>query len=109
MLAAAAFLGAPALGEGLPEALPGFGPAAWLAVGFVGVSSAVGYLCWLFALGRVSPTRVTVFLALSPLTAIVLGGLALGEHVTTGLPVGAALVVLGVWLTNRIGAGVARP
>jgi drug/metabolite transporter (DMT)-like permease len=108
MLAAAAFLGAPALGEGLPEALLGFGPAAWLAVGFVGVSSGVGYLCWLFALGRASPTRVTVFLALSPLTAIALGGLALGERVTAGLPAGAALVALGLWLTNRQGAGVAK-
>jgi drug/metabolite transporter (DMT)-like permease len=108
MLAAAAFLGAPALGEGLPEALLGFGPAAWLAVGYVGVSSGVGYVCWLFALGRASPTRVTVFFALSPLTAIVLGGLALGEGVTTGLPTGAALVALSLWLTNRQGAGVAK-
>ena len=41
----------------------------WLAILFIGVSSGVGYYLWLFALRHATPTRVTVFLALSPLTA----------------------------------------
>ena len=38
-----------------------------------GGTSGVGYLLWLFALRHLPPTRVTVFLALSPLTASAVG------------------------------------
>jgi drug/metabolite transporter (DMT)-like permease len=59
--------------------LAGFSASAWWAVVFVGVSSGIGYVTWLYALKHESATRVTVFLALNPLTASLLGWLLLGE------------------------------
>ena len=48
-------------------------PTAWAAIVFIGLSSGGGYVLWLWALKTIAATRVTVFLALSPITAIVLG------------------------------------
>jgi drug/metabolite transporter (DMT)-like permease len=67
---------------------------------FIGFSSGVGYFLWLWALGHASPTRVTAFLALSPITAALLGGLLLHEPVTTGSLLGLALVALGLWVAH---------
>lgn len=54
-----------------------------MAVGFIGVSSGIGYYLWLWALNHTTPTKVTVFLALSPVTATILGGVFLAERVST--------------------------
>ncbi len=68
---------------------------------FIGASSAVGYFLWLWALKHTTPTRVTVFLGLSPVTAMLLGAALLGEAITpTGLA-GTALVILGLVLATR--------
>jgi len=73
MLASVMFLAVFAGGEGFFYALPRFTTGGWLAVGFIGVSSGIGYYLWLWALNHTTPTNVTVFLALSPVTATVLG------------------------------------
>jgi drug/metabolite transporter (DMT)-like permease len=46
---------------------------------------------------------VTVFLALSPITAAWLGSLLLAETVSTLSVLGLALVALGLWLAHREG------
>jgi drug/metabolite transporter (DMT)-like permease len=46
-------------------------------------------------------TRVTVFLALSPVTAAALGALLLAEPVTPGLAAGVVSVAAGLWLATR--------
>ena len=66
----------------------------------IGVGSGAGYYLWLWALGHASPTRVTVFLALSPLTAALLGTLWLGETITAWLIGGLVAVVLGLWIAH---------
>jgi drug/metabolite transporter (DMT)-like permease len=101
MLASVGFLALLAAGEGFFDALPQFTDKGWLAVGFIGVSSGVGYYLWLWALGRTTPTRVTVFLGLSPITATALGALLLGEPVSLLLAAGLACVVLGLWIALR--------
>jgi hypothetical protein len=73
------FLALLALGEQWPARLHTFSGQAWAAIVFIGVSSAIGYFWWLYALKHESPTRVTVFLALNPLTAALLGWALLGE------------------------------
>jgi drug/metabolite transporter (DMT)-like permease len=65
------------------------------------MSSGVGYYLWLWALARTTATRVTVFLALSPITATALGTAVLGEKPSWPLAVGLACVVLGLWLAHR--------
>ncbi len=101
MLAAVGFLAVLAAGEGFFRALPRFTTQGWLAVVFIGVSSGVGYFLWLWALGRTTPTRVTVFLALSPVTAAGLGAAFLGEQITPLTLAGLACVAFGLWLAHR--------
>ena len=103
MLASVTFLAPLAAAEGLFEAPPGFSPAGWLAVLFIGLSSGVGYFLWLWALNHASPTRVTVFLALGPVTAAGLGALFLGEAISPLFVVGLACLAVGLWLAQRQG------
>lgn len=100
MLASVAFLAVPAAGEGFFSSAPAITAAGWAAVVFIGAGSAIGYCCWLWALGHASPTRVTVFLALSPLTAAGFGALLLGEAISLAVVSGLALVALGLWLAH---------
>lgn len=101
MLASVLFLAIPAAGEGFFGHWPGLSSTGWAAVVFVGFSSAGGYFLWLWALGNATPTKVTVFLALSPITAMLLGALMLGEAVTMLSLAGLAAVALGLWLAHR--------
>lgn len=100
MLASVGFLAVLAGGEGFFSAWPSLNATGWAAVGFIGVSSGVGYFLWLWALGHVSATRVTVFLSLSPITAALLGALLLSEPLTLWLVAGLVCVVAGLWVTN---------
>jgi drug/metabolite transporter (DMT)-like permease len=101
MLASVGFLALLAAAEGFFNAVPRFTAGGWLAIGFIGVSSGVGYYCWLWALNHATPTRVTVFLALSPITAALLGAGLLAEPVSIPTLLGLACVVLGLWLAHR--------
>jgi drug/metabolite transporter (DMT)-like permease len=74
---------------------------AWGAIVFIGLSSGAGYFAWLYALKHESPTRVTVFLALNPPTAALLGWLLLSEPVGTLLVGALFLVAAGLWLATR--------
>lgn len=94
-------------GEGFFGAWPHFTPGGWLAVLFIGVSTSIGYVLWLWALGRASATRVSVFLSLSPVTALVLGAALLGERISLLSVMGLACLVCGLWLAGREG-GSAR-
>jgi len=101
MLASVGFLTVLAAGEGFFGSLPGFTPGGWLAVLFIGISSGIGYYLWLWALNHTTPTKVTVFLALSPITAALLGAFFLAEKVSAMLVLGVAFVTLGLWLTQK--------
>lgn len=101
MLAAVLFLSVLAAGEGFFASWPRFTVGGWGAVAFIGVSSGVAFFLWLWALANISPTRVTIFLALGPITAAVLGALLLGEDLSAMTLVGLAGVVLGLWLALR--------
>lgn len=75
--------------------------SGWVVVISIGVSSAAAYWAWLWALGRTTPTRVTVFLALSPVTATALGAWFLAEPVSTAIALGVAGVSTGLWVATR--------
>lgn len=55
-------------GGGLPMA--NWSLKTGLLVFFIGLSSGIGYLLWLYALGNAPAGLVTAFLALSPITAV---------------------------------------
>lgn len=81
---------------------PRLAMSGWIAVLFIGISSGVGYLLWLWALKHASPTRVTIFLTLNPIAAAALGALFLGEHVSSTFGMGLTCVVVGVWMAYRL-------
>jgi drug/metabolite transporter (DMT)-like permease len=101
MLASVLFLAVWAALDGTFAAPLRVDAAGWAAIVFIGVSSGVGYFLWLFALGNASPTRVTIFLGLSPVTAALVGAALLGEPLTWPLLAGAAMVLAGLWLAHR--------
>jgi len=101
MLAAVAFLTVPAAGEGFFGSLPRLTAGGWLAVVFIGISSGIGYYLWLWALAHATPTRVTVFLSLSPVTATGLGALLLAERISPISVLGLGCVALGLRLAHR--------
>ena len=100
MLASVAFLAVPAGWAGFFTGFPVFTLAGWAAVLTIGLTSAVGYYVWLWALNHTTPTRVTVFMALSPLTATLLGWALLGEALTVQFLIGTGLVAFGLWLAH---------
>lgn len=108
MLASVLFLALAALGEHWPRRVQQLSATAWAAVAFVGLASGVGYFWWLYALKRESPTRVTVFLALNPLTAAMLGWLLLGEPLTSSAGLALLLIAAGLWLSTRPTASGSR-
>ena len=99
MAAAAALLVPAALGD-LFAAPAQLSLNAWGAIVFIGLSSGGGYVLWLWALKNIAATRVTVFLALSPITAAALGVALLGEPVTAGMMVGVVCVAAGLWIAG---------
>lgn len=100
MLAAIAFLAPLAAGEGFFANRPDFTPGGWLAIAFIGLGSGGGYYLWLWALSRATPTRVTAFLALSPVTAAALGGWLLSESVSPLSALGLVAVAGGLVLAH---------
>jgi len=100
MAAAAAALVMPAALHDLLTAPAQLSPSAWAAIVFIGLSSGGGYVLWLWALKNIAATRVTVFLALSPITAAALGVALLGEPVTAGMMAGVVCVTAGLWVAN---------
>ncbi len=100
MFASVIFLAFFAAAEGFFSSLPHFTAGGWLAVVFIGVSSGIGYYLWLWAVNHTTPTKVTVFLALSPVTATLLGALFLAERITTTFLFGLICVAAGLWLAH---------
>ncbi len=101
MAAAVAVLAPAAWAEGLVERSSRLSAAQWAVMAAVGLSSGVGYWLWLWALKHTAPTQATAFLALSPVTATLIGALALGEPVGWGLAAGVVCILLGLALTAR--------
>jgi len=101
MLASVAFLAIPAAAEGFFAHAPRLSAGVWCAIVFIGVSSGAGYFLWLWALNHATPTRVTAFLALSPITAMLLGATILGESPTAMALLGLGSVAFGLWLAHR--------
>ena len=101
MAAAAAALLIPAALDDLAVAPAQLSAKAWGAIVFIGLSSGGGYVLWLWALKTIAATRVTVFLALSPITAALAGAAFLGEPLTFGMIAGVGCVAAGLWVANR--------
>lgn len=101
MLVSVLFLGLLALGENWPVRVAALSLQGWTVIALIGISSGIGYFWWLYALKHESPTRVTVFLALNPLTAALLGMVFLGEALSPWTSAAIVLIASGLWLATR--------
>jgi enoyl-CoA hydratase/carnithine racemase/drug/metabolite transporter (DMT)-like permease len=101
MIASVLFLAPFAAREGITHATPHVSMGRWWAIGFCGLSSAVGFFLFLWALQHTSPTRVAAFQALSPITATLLGAAFLSEHVSVLFLAGLGCVSVGLLMTHR--------
>ncbi len=78
------------------------GWAGWLSILYMAVfSSIICYLIFYWALRHIPASRVSAFQYLQPLFAAVLAFALLGEPITTALAGGGALVLAGVFVTER--------
>ncbi len=84
---------------------PWGGDWSHFAIGSVALQTVVGafasYLAWMWMLGHYPATKISAFVFLTPLFALLFGMLWLGEAVTLTLALSLALVAVGIVLVNR--------
>ncbi len=92
----------PLMGENWGHTLAGMNAFAW---GSLAVQAVVGafasYLIWMWMLGRYPATKLSSFVFLTPVFALVVSSWWLGEPVTIKLLAALVLVGLGIVLVNR--------
>ena len=88
-----------ALGEHWVWSFSAFSTVSLLAQTVVGAFAS--YLAWMWMLGRYPATRISAFVFLTPVFALLFGALWLHEPVTLNLILALALVATGIILVNR--------
>jgi drug/metabolite transporter (DMT)-like permease len=74
----------------------------WALVLYISIfATALPYLLNAFAISRVSPTAVAVFIYLQPLIGFVLAAIFLNEAIDLRFAIAAALVFAGVFMTTQ--------
>ena len=61
----------------------------------------ISYIAWFWLLAHYPAARISSFIFLTPLFAVGLGWLLLGEPVSLFLALAVALVAVGIYLVNR--------
>ena len=95
-------LALPAWHEGILAAWPGFGAVDWLALFYLGFFGTVlGFVWYYEGIQKLGAMKAGVFINFVPVSAIIFSFFILGEPLTLSLLAGTALVLSGVYLTNR--------
>lgn len=103
-LVGAAALFVPACLEGLLDRIGGISPSDWIGIFYLGFfGTVIGFFWYYEGIRTIGPSRASVFINFVPVSGVFFGWLLLGEVVNVSLLAGAALVVAGVFLTNRRG------
>jgi drug/metabolite transporter (DMT)-like permease len=87
------------LGETWSLQLSAFAWGSLLVQALIGAFAS--YLVWMWMLAHYPATKLSVFVFLTPVFALLLGALWLGEPVTPGLVAALVLVATGIVLVNR--------
>lgn len=89
---------------GLPEILRqswDVSPTAWAQLAYAAFGAGtLGYLFWYEGIGRIGPTRVTVYSYLIPVLGVAIAVAALGEIFTAAHSLGAVVALTGVALAR---------
>jgi len=90
-----------ALVEGLPQAIVRIDEKIAVLILFLGIfGGALGFFLWTFALTRLTPTQVAVYVNVNPMVAIIMGAVLLAEKLTGVFVIGFVAVVVGVFFVN---------
>jgi len=90
-----------ALLEGIPQAFDRIDGKIAVLILFLGIfGGALGFLLWTFALTRLTPTQVAVYVNVNPMVAIILGAVLLSEKLTGVFIAGFVAVIAGVLFVN---------
>jgi drug/metabolite transporter (DMT)-like permease len=74
----------------------------WFLMLYIGIgATAAPYLLNAWALARVDPSTVAIFVYLQPLIGFLLAVVFLGEAIDTKFALAAILIFIGVFLTSR--------
>ena len=77
-------------------------PVAWLSLLYLAVFGTVLAFVWYYkGVQSIGAARAGQFINLVPLSGVALGAAILNEPITAYVLVGGALVLFGLWLTNR--------
>jgi drug/metabolite transporter (DMT)-like permease len=68
----------------------------WSLVYLIGPGTLLAMTCYVFVLGRLSPTTVSSYAFVNPVVALLLGAVLLDERLTGAQALGGAIVVLAV-------------
>ena len=78
-------------------------PIAWLAVAFLGIGcSFLAYTFWYDGIKSIGATQAGAFLYIEPLVSMVVAAMVLNESITLAALLGGSLILVGVWLVNRM-------
>ena len=93
----------PAWQEGIYEQIMTYTAIDWTGIFYLGFFGTVlGFLWYYEGIQVIGPSRAAVFINFVPVSGVLLGWLLLDESINLSLLTGAALVIGGVYLTNKI-------
>jgi len=91
-----------ALGEDLPRLIGGFYLRDWSGIVFLAIFGTVLGFYWYYqGIQAIGPSRAALFINFVPVSGVFFGWLLLDEAVNLSLAAGAALILMGVYWTNR--------
>jgi drug/metabolite transporter (DMT)-like permease len=91
--------------SGAVTAVPAFTSHGWCALLFLGtMGGAMQFALFTWALRWLPSSRTVIYLTLTPISAMLLAALLLGEAITLMLLIGLGLVLSGIFVANRPGA-----
>jgi len=95
-------LSIPAVFEGLIQNIGRQSVENWLCILYLGIfGTVIGFVWYYQGVERLGPTKAGLFINFVPVFGVLSAFLILGESITLSLATGAALVISGVYLTNR--------
>jgi drug/metabolite transporter (DMT)-like permease len=98
----AAALLPPALFEGMAGSLGDYSMPAWLSIVYLGFfGTCLGFVWYYEGIKQIGPSKSAVFINFVPISAVIMSFFLLGETIDASLLIGAALVLSGIYLTNR--------
>ena len=98
----AAALLPPALFEGMADGLANYSMLAWLSIAYLGFfGTCLGFVWYYEGIRAIGPSKSAVFINFVPISAVIMSYFLLGETIDASLLIGAALVLSGIYLTNR--------